>query len=559
MGREFFALNRPKRRRAVTAAALCAIALTAAGLAESAPGEATPSVCLPGAVAQALVFSEGRLQSRAPGRIESIWDAEARSPGLLTCSDRLAVIAMSERSRTRLALFERSNGAWRLRREERLRGRVEQLALHDGRIVLEIARGGERELRLFDGNLERLEPSRRLASPSSCLAVSGSPALLFSGAGPRIRTFRLPELTTWLVFEFDEPVTACGYSESSGLLAVATGSSLEVVDPRSEAFRGRLAPLASNGDHLDPVEQLHVVGDERGLRTVLTATETAPDSLRVVDLGAAGAVFIAPSAVAVWKGPAEPLPSPAPATVADKIAAARADAPVPVESEPTMSPPAEAVPDRSASVDDMSEAPTRVTSSESPRSTRAEAAESPSSPAEAVPDRSASVDDMSEAPTRVTSSESPPSTRAEAAESPSPPAAEPPNVAPQTPPPSKWREPERERPPAEPPPARTSQSSEPAPEPYSVRIVLKGRVDLVAEVILLGPDSLFREHSRRLLRDVSGEVRIEKKKLPPGRYRVQPMGAGGRTLDVRPPFAAFEAGSTAGATVTFEIFGDVSR
>ena len=70
---------------------------------------------------------------------------------------------------------------------------------------------------------------------------------------------------------------------------------------------------------------------------------------------------------------------------------------------------------------------------------------------------------------------------------------------------------------------------------------------------MLGPDSLRRERARVRPSRKGSALSYRVAGLPPGRYRVTPMGPDGAALSVRPPFATVTVSENEGARADFTI------
>jgi hypothetical protein len=84
---------------------------------------------------------------------------------------------------------------------------------------------------------------------------------------------------------------------------------------------------------------------------------------------------------------------------------------------------------------------------------------------------------------------------------------------------------------------------------------ITGRLDLVEEVVVLGPDSLLRQFARVKLTTSAGRASFQVGSVPPGRYAVTPMGARGASLSARPAAARVIVTAEVGARADFEIVG----
>lgn len=82
---------------------------------------------------------------------------------------------------------------------------------------------------------------------------------------------------------------------------------------------------------------------------------------------------------------------------------------------------------------------------------------------------------------------------------------------------------------------------------------ITGRIELVDEVVLIGPNHISKVHSRIKPRRQEAALVFEAKGLPPGRYRVIPMGTKGASLAVRPAIGNVIISSDKGAKIEFEV------
>jgi hypothetical protein len=103
----------------------------------------------------------------------------------------------------------------------------------------------------------------------------------------------------------------------------------------------------------------------------------------------------------------------------------------------------------------------------------------------------------------------------------------------------------------------------PAARGGSIAGRITGRLDLVSEVVVLGPDSLMKQFARVKVAASGGTptplgagvATFDLGSVPPGRYVVTPMGVGGASLSARPSAARVVVTAEAGARADFEILG----
>ncbi|MDH3285408.1 MAG: hypothetical protein OEQ13_11750, partial [Acidobacteriota bacterium] len=110
------------------------------------------------------------------------------------------------------------------------------------------------------------------------------------------------------------------------------------------------------------------------------------------------------------------------------------------------------------------------------------------------------------------------------------------------------------------PPSVPDVKPEPVPAPEAraepgrtLRGVLTGRVALVAEIVVLGPDSILSELARVSPRSEGGVTLFVLENVPPGSYRLIPMGERGSSLAARPPMAVVAVEEERGGRADFEI------
>jgi hypothetical protein len=89
------------------------------------------------------------------------------------------------------------------------------------------------------------------------------------------------------------------------------------------------------------------------------------------------------------------------------------------------------------------------------------------------------------------------------------------------------------------------------PEPGSIVGELRGKAELVAEIVIVGPDSIV--NIAAVVKPDRGTFRATG--LRPGRYRVTLNGAGGASLRTQPAFASVAVSAGEGARADFEIAG----
>lgn len=115
----------------------------------------------------------------------------------------------------------------------------------------------------------------------------------------------------------------------------------------------------------------------------------------------------------------------------------------------------------------------------------------------------------------------------------------------------------------------------PAPEPAPVQVlpplppdalpdplpggtiagVIDGAPEAVSEVVLAGPDSILNVQARAIPRTIAGRAVYRADGLPPGRYRVTPMGRAGGSVRAQPPMITVTITATAGARADFVVRG----
>lgn len=494
-------------RSAALAAALCAV-----------PGAEAAFV---GHGAQVRSWPGGEAVFTAPAGAGTVWS--------LACDGTQLVVGLAgDDGRGRLVLLARGEGGWTATGEIPLRGVPIGVAVAGGRIAVEVQERKRTLLGFAEAGGDRPD-LRELPGTPRALAVSPDGETFLLALGNQLKTYRVSDGGTWLVYELDREVTALAARSGVPRLLVARPGSAETVDLRDTAVRGALplretaqlgslalwAGWADAGGRIAALlleagpELVFLAGDD--LRTIdraplpeIPAALAALDRGRVLWLDARGEVRVAEPSAAALAGVREPH--------FQKLAA-------PPEADVEPEPIAAAV----------------VTLPAAPSAPRPEAAPSPvPSPRPPPPPAEAPAQ-----PAEPASAPIPPPSRDPSPASEVPPSP-PPDPAP-APPPA----------PVPPPPPSPAPTIEQTPPAGTIAGVLRGEVALVAEIVVAGPDNITAIAARRA--PDRGTFRASG--LAPGTYRVTPMGPKGATLRSSPAFATVTLGADQGARADFEIAG----
>ncbi len=544
-----------------------------------------------------LTLRARELREWPGGRLLKSW--EQGTPLSLACDDMMVVVGFPGPKGGRLEFLVPGEPEWEISKRVDLRSRAEQLAAGGGRAYHIHERRGDFALWIVDPNSDRKPLMRALPARPSAIAMAPSGAGLFLAVGSNIRSFELPEGYSREVFPFPEEITALATMPLESRVLVAQGPRLVAVDLDDTRTRGSLPVRASvelSGTIVDIawIERgrsavaltaepatLVVLDGAHLLPTRRTALAEPADALAI--FGDAGVAVVRESkpleevdldALERVEFVLEKKPRPAPPAAVAEPAPAKTE-PARVEPEPKPQP--KSLP--------KAQPPTEPAPPSKPRGETVERVPPApkTSPAEASPPAEAPSDEPSETAAATPLPKSPAPVKAPAKAS--TPAAKPKPVTPAIPAAPRRVDPlpEEKVAPAPPEPREPAptpkQQPEPQPKPQSkpqpepaappaqlatavsaeaapgeLVVELTGRVALVAEVVILGPNSVLAEHSRLAPERIDeGRALLRVKELAPGSYRVVPMGPGGSSLASSPSFAGITIEEGQGARASFTI------
>lgn len=520
---------------------------------------------------------------------------------------RVAIVVAPTEGKLRIQVFEKADGSWRSLVEFQPRTQVLGIELVGERLVGRYEDRHEGGLFFLDLRHGAALEKRPLPN-TGAWAVSADGREVYVASGKEIRTFRVSNGGTWQVFTFPEPVTALATHPGLPWLLVGQGPTLVLVDPADPQVRGQLPIRLASRAWSGTVTWAGWLSADGSLAGVLLDDQLPLIALRGADLqqvaevGAAGEAAVAvledgrllvgragkldylalPEAVRIAgvRPVLKPLP-PAENTTPDKPVQARAvelpakhsrskekappppKAPAKVEPVPPpppppvqLPPPAEpkekpALPTPEPPIPAPAPQPLKAEPAPAPPPVKAEPAPAPppvkAEPAPAPPP--AAVIEKPAVATPPAPAPAPPN------EQPIPPPA--PKPAPPAPPPAPAKtEPTSVPPPSVPAPAPSSMAAPPLGAPVEgggITGTITGRIELVAEVVLIGPNHISRVHSRIQPQRQGAALVFEAKGLPPGRYRVIPMGPKGASLAAVPSIGDVTVSADRGAKIEFKI------
>ncbi len=535
---------------------------------------AVSEICVPGRGTPHLMLHDGRVTEGSEREV--VWDGRTGRATSLACSGETLVVGVADDRRGRLVWLERADERWTVVKETGTRGTPSRLVMSEGRVAAVVT--GRRESKLvLDARGWSRPVERVLAGEPACLAASPDGELVLVGKDDRLVTYRSENAGTWVVFELEEEITGCATRAGVPRMLVAHGPRLVLVDLRDRPERGRL-PVRASAELDADVERLAWTGDGELIAAALgspprvlylggsdlrVAHREDVDALPVAMAGlAAGWVVTAdadgrldehrvpdallaealltPAPARIVEEPPEPPPAPEP----DR----RARRPVIAEEEKMPSPPVQPEPaeeDVAAVRPRVPEPPEPALKGKSGASPDAEKKIDPV-PAPEPDARPDSAGQEIEVPVPASAPEE--KIEIDIAETaPAPP--RPPRAPEPLPPPAPEAKPVRERIDGSEP---SSWAAAGAP-PRTLRGVVTGETRLVDAIVVLGPDSILKERARLTLRTEGGVTFFVLKDVPPGQYRLIPMGGGGASLVTRPAFAVATVGDDAGGRADFEI------
>ena len=590
------------------------------------------AICSGGNPESVLYLAEGRLRAWPGDTI--LWTAVAASavriggetvgtvstlPTALACEDDLAAIGVAEPGETnrgKLLLFARDASGWKPGGEIDAHGVPRALLLGLGRLAAVIENHGSFSIAILPARPGAKVQKLILPGKPTGLALSPSGEEVLVAVGTDLRSFKIADGRTWMIFPFPEPIGAVAGKPGIARLLVAQGSSVVAVDPKDRATRGVL-PVRIRVELPSPAAALAWTGEGR-IAVALTLT---PPRLTFLDgnnlsiiqqheVGAiAGGIASLGDGRVIWLGGSRTGPVQEWALAPEMIAATAIPDPRRFENmpEPSAPPPAPIVAGQAPNPPAQPRSPSPpepgsplpVPTGPSPLEPKTPTAAAPP----VQPESAAGQEARPPAPAPTPPAEKTmPSSAATAVEQNSPAGSEarPPSPAPTQPSPGKPAMPIAAVPPVKPessavpdarppesvpaqpphveptmpaaaaPPvqpksaiASTSESSLPAaladsgvvPPAGTIVGRLDGRADLAIAIVVLGPDSLVSEKTRVKPSTTNAITWFSAADLPAGRYRVVPMGKGGATLACRPAFATITLTPGAGGRADFTIDG----
>ena len=531
-------------------------------------------ICLPGGGAPFLLLHGDRVLEGPDGTL--VWEGPAESATGLACAGALAVVGVRQGERGKLVWLERAASAWTVVKETGTRGVPIFLTMTGDRVAA-VAIGRKDSELVVDTRSSQRPVERSLPGEPSCLASSPDGKLLLVGRGSRIVTYRAENTGTWVVFELEDEITGCATRPGVPWVLISQGTAVVAVDPRDRPDRGRL-PRRAEVELGGTIEKLAWTGGGE-LVTVSLADPPRLVHLRGNDLSLALEKRVAQPVAALagvaagWVVTADAEGRISEHRVPDELlAAARPPArvlPAPVAPEPEPEPALDvraepAAPPKPPSVPEVKPAPAPVPEVKLEPVVPPKLAPVPDVKPAPVP---APVPEVKLEPVDAPKPPSVPEVKPEPVPAPVPEVKPDPVDAPKPPivpevKPEPVPAPEVRAEPVVPPkpPSVPDVKPEPVPAPEAraepgrtLRGVLTGRVALVAEIVVLGPDSILSELARVSPRSEGGVTLFVLENVPPGSYRLIPMGERGSSLAARPPMAVVAVEEERGGRADFEI------
>lgn len=421
---------------------------------------------------------------------------------VLGCGPRTLLIGRHDGDRTWVTAFHEAGGTWQRAGEPvEMRGRALALAgdaVHFA-ASFDARRGGVLVIYDVASGRRRTEFTLGAAPPSLALARRGT--LLLAATREQIRLYTWPEGLSVEVLEVPGAVLRLQTTDTAPhRLAVSVAGSLLVFDLRDPRERGALPVRARVDDG---------ARNPAAVRSALDGEEPQPrERLAPAADGAKTPAAEIPAETLTEAAP-EPVPAPPSESVAEPLPVTASEAPasepLPESPEPVVEPPPAQPPALEAPVAPGTVAPATP-----------EAEPIPAAPAAAPPaPRAAPVEPGPAAP-----------------------------VVPI---------PQAREPAAVPSPDSGVLNEAVSPEagvsPRDLVVTFSGRTELVAEIDVRGPDNRLRSFGRFARPEGSMTIRVAD--LPPGRYTIIAMGAGGASLATVPELADIE--KTDGLTARAEI------
>ncbi len=515
--------------------------------------------------AQTLYLVESQLRSWPEGELVKDWGS--LNPLAFDCDDGQVAVAFVGKKGGRVEILRLTDGEFVRSGQIELRFRPGLVRLLAGQLVVVGQRG--KQVQLFiappDGSARGI--NRPLTSWPAALALAPDGTRLFVAQEATLKSFQLPRLFSREVFSFPGAIDAVASRTASSRMLVATGRKIMLVDLRDPRQRGAL-PVRAEARSAGRIVQLFWLdgGEMAAAVTVDPAEVMFLAGEHLVPAGKMALEFAPAQAVA--QGPSRVLAMSATGDLAlamlspqEMANAQRRDASQ-GSQRPLLPPPAAPAPHL------PSDDPPPLHPKPAPRSSdnTAPLPASPVAPAEKSRPMPAESP-VKPAPTLAGPSSAPagklPPSAAPAPRFPRARTVPSEKVAaPVLPPPASMAAPARESTQV-PSSTRPSLASPPESPRLDQRAVpggviegeVRGRADLVTELVALGPDNILKERARVAPEQSAGTVIYRFKELPAGRYRIQPVGADGASLASSPAFADVQVTQDAGERVDFRIKG----
>jgi hypothetical protein len=227
-----------------------AIALVAAILAAASIPLRADALCAPPGADGAFVARGAELREWPDGRVLWTAPADAGTVFSLACDGTRVVAGLArEDGRGRAVVLERGPSGWAQGAEIALRGVPAVVALAGERVAI-VVRERRRAVLGFVGTAGGKLDERELPAVPRALAASPDGESFLVALDDALRTFRVADGGTWLVYDLPGAATALAARRGVPRLLVARAGALEALDSRDVPVRGVLpvretTPLAS--------------------------------------------------------------------------------------------------------------------------------------------------------------------------------------------------------------------------------------------------------------------------------------------------------------------------
>lgn len=377
-----------------------------------------------------------------------------------------------------------------------LPGPVRELVMSADRFAAVVEKKAGAAL-LFGSLLTRGRPEvRELPRMPAALVVQPASDTVFVAIGEELRSYRLNDGSTRSSWLIGAPIVALCLHRTEPWVVVATADRLSVFDLRDPVQRGR--PVArATAELAEPLtwigwagsDSRRIVGGTNSNEVLRFFSAATLETLGQRPAVAPGAPLVAAAELVWLQRELEPRVQPLEALAIEGGAAPHWDSPLPAVTTTPLQPAAPPVQVAAQGPEQPPPAKEQVAAADKP-------------PVESRPSA------LNPPPTAVLPIPSPPPPRVE---------AEPRHAAEAQPQP---------------------EAQLPVPRHDGVSIVGRatGQVELVAEVVALGPNNLLRAAARLQVMPRSDTIVFELSDLPAGRYRLQLMGPSGASLRTRPAF-----------------------